>query len=284
LVAVETQAEPLYQGLLGSKAALQAQELTGLLHWDRELPPDAGEKLTLVDCLQRVSPAKRRAAIAAYWDTRQQMALYQELGERGKSLAALATKLLALRSEPGGPAAMLRLQGAREAAQAAVLDQHIRLLTAQYELVLLLASPPDRPWPLPSTPPHGGGYGDYTAAVRDGGQDGADAPAGKPPSLGRAGTRVGVLHAELAHRARALVFADEFRALHTPAEPRRPAEIDSVVRAIDQQLRDTEVFLGTLTDYNLAVADLALPPLPPDTPAKAMVDRLIIESARPAGP
>jgi hypothetical protein len=296
LIGVETPDEPahgskpahggksthggLYQGLLGSEGSLQAQGLTGILHWDRELPPDTGEKLTLVDCLQRVPAAKRRAAIAAYWNTREQLALYQVLGERSESVAALASKLLALRAEPGGVTAMLRLQGAREAAQAAVLDQHIRLLTAQYELVLLLDSPPDRPWPLPSTPPHGG---DYRVASSDSGRNGADQATDKPASLGRAGTRVVVLHTELTHRARALVFADEFRALHTPAEPRLPAEIDSVLRAIDRQMRATEVFLGTLTDYNLAVADFVLPLFPPDTSAKALVEKLVVEPAPPTG-
>ncbi len=255
---------------------MQAQQLTGSLHWDRELPPDTGEKLTLLDCIGRIPPGKRRAAIAAYWDTREQIARYQVLGERSESLAALTSKLLALRADPEGAAAMLRLQAAREGAQAAVLDQHLRLVTAQFALVLLLESPPDRPWPLPSTPPHGG---DYTVAPADTGQNGADQKADGRPSLGPAGTRVMVLHAELAHRARALVFADEFRAVHTPAEPRRAGEIDSVLRAIDLQLRETEVFLGTLTDYNLAVADFVLPLLPPDTAAKGVVDKLVVEPA-----
>ncbi|HEY1785873.1 MAG TPA: hypothetical protein VGG30_10005, partial [Pirellulales bacterium] len=260
LVAAETPAEPshggLYQGLLGSEPALQAQRLTGLLHWDIELPPDSGEKLTLVDCLERVPPSKRRTAIAAYWDVRQQVACYQVLGERSETLGALATKLLELRGEPGGAAAMLRLQGMRQVAQAAVLDQHIRLLTAQYELALLLDRPLDRPWPLPSTPPHGG---DYRVASSDSGQKGGEQNPDGLPSLGRTGTRVVLLHTELTHRASALVLADEFRALHTPAEPHQPAEIDSATRAIDRQLRYTEVFLGTLTDYNLAVADFVLP-------------------------
>ncbi|HEX4143564.1 MAG TPA: hypothetical protein VHY91_08530 [Pirellulales bacterium] len=284
LVAAETPAEPahggLYQGLLGSEPALQAQGLTGILHWDRELPPDAGEKLSLVDCLERAGPAKRRAAIALYWNTRQQAACYQVLGERSEMLAGLAGKLLALRAEPGGAAGMLRLHAAREAAEAAVLDQHIRLLTAQYELVLLLESPPDRPWPLPSTAPHGG---DYRVASSDNGQKDTDRSPDQPPSLGRAGTRVVVLHTELTHRARALVFADEFRALHTPDKPHQPAEIDSVMRAIDRQLRDTEVFLGTLTDYNLAVADFILPLFPPGTPAKGLVEKLVVEQSPPSG-
>jgi hypothetical protein len=272
LAAHETPAEPahggLYQGLLGAEGAMQAQQLTALLHWDRELPVDAGEKLTLDECLERVPVAQRRAAIAAYWNIREQMALYQVLGERSESLAGLASKLLALRSAPGGAAAMLRLQAARTAAQAAVLDQHLQLTVAQFALVALLNSPPDRPWPLPSTPPHGG---TYTVAPSDENQNSTDrVPAG-------AGTRVLVLHGELTHRARAVVFADEFRALHTPAEPRRPAEIDSVLRAIDRQLRDTEAFLATLTDYNLAVADFVLPLLQPGTTAKGVTGKLIIE-------
>ena len=197
------------------------------------------------------------------------------LGERSESLAALGTKLLALRDDPACAAGMLRLHASREAAQAAVLDQHIRLLSAQYGLVLLLESPPDRPWPLPSTPPHGG---DYTVAPAEADPT-AERTPGKGPSLGRAGTRVVVLHTELAHRARALVLADEFRAVHTVAEPRRTGEIDSVLRAIELQLRETEVFLGTLTDYNLAVADFVLPLLPPETPAKSLVDKLVVEPA-----
>ncbi len=57
--------------------------------------------------------------------------------------------------------------------------------------------------------------------------------------------------------------------MHTPAEPRRTSEIDSVLRAIDLQLRRHRSFLRrTLTDYNLAVADFVLPLFPPDTSAK----------------
>ncbi len=88
-----------------------------------------------------------------------------------------------------------------------------------------------------------------------------------------------LLHNELGQRARALVFADEFRALHTPTQERRPADIDGELWAIDRQLHETETFLSTLSNYNLAVADYVLPLLPPDTSAKGVVDKLVIEPA-----
>jgi hypothetical protein len=286
LVARDTSAEPshggLYQGLLDAEPAEQARKLTELLHWDRELPPDSGERVTLLACLERVPSSKRRAVIGAYWETRRQIALYQVLGERSASLAGLGTKLLSMRDQPGAPAAMLRLQAARSAAQAAVLDQHIQLLSTQYELVLLLDSPADRPWPLPSTPPHGGGYtvaerNRHGQAAADRDNTAAAQQQNESPSFGLAGTRVIVLHDELGQRARALVFADEFRALHTPAQERRPAEVDGELWAIDRQLHETETFLSTLSNYNLAVADYVLPLLPPDAPAKGVVDKLVIE-------
>ncbi len=171
-----------YQGLLQDKPDRQAQELTKWLHFDRELPPDSGEKVTLLACLSRVTGAQRRAVIAAYWDTRQQMALYQVLNDRSTNLTGLASRLVAVRGEAGGAAAGVRLQASRLAAQAAVLDQHIRLLSAQYELVQLLDSPPDRPWPLPATAPHGG---NYTVAGRAPGFVPAAMPMGQSQQPGR---------------------------------------------------------------------------------------------------
>jgi hypothetical protein len=270
-----------YQGLLDYDPARQAQELTKYLHWDHVLPPDLGESVELVACLERVPAPKRRAVIAAYWNTRQQMALYQVLSTSSSSLTELGPKLLALGNVPGGPAAMVRLQSARLAAQAAVLDQHIQLLSAQYELMQLLESSPNQPWPLPTTPPHGGNYdvADRKGQVYHSGEQ-TGVGLDQQTSLGVAGTRVLLLHNELAQRARALVLADEFRALHAPAEQRHPAEVDEQLRSIDRQIRATEAFLSTLSNYNLSVADYILPLLPAGTPAKGVVKMLVVEPAR----
>ena len=95
------------------RSAMQAQQLTGSLHWDRELPADAGEKLTLIE-LHRTLPRQiaarqsprigkpgSRSLVTRYW------------ANEANRLPHSDSKLLALRADPGGAAGMLRLQAAR---------------------------------------------------------------------------------------------------------------------------------------------------------------------------
>jgi hypothetical protein len=264
----------LYQGLLNAKPAVRAAELAQLLNWDRDLPADAGEKTTLVAALEH-APAgpERRTLIESYWNSRQSIARYQVLGEMNESLGALRQPVLALHSQPGGSGAMMRLQAARQAIQAAVLDEHVRLLTAQFDLTRLAKSPLERAWILPATIPHAGSF---DLSLRD--------PQGrKPPALAGAGSRVLVLHLELENQALAVVFADEYRATVTAAGEHRPASIDVVLSAIDRQFRETQIFLRALSEYNMAIADYALRALPAGVPANRLVEVLAPEHARRPG-
>ncbi len=258
----------LYQGLLNANAAVRAAKLAELLHWDRELPADSGEKASLVSALERApSAAERRAIIGAYWQTSERIARYLVLSERSQTLAALAPHVLALRSQPGGSGAMLRLQAARQTAQAALLDAQIGLLASEFDLTQLAKSPVERPWLRPATAPHGGQFDVAAYAPRG---------SGKPPAMGAA-TRVVTLHLELESQALAVVFADEYRAQVSGAGEHQAASIELALEAVERQMHETDHFLRALTQYNLAIADLALASSQAGAPAQRLVEILVPE-------
>ncbi len=217
--------------------------------------------------------AERRAVIAAYWRTRERIARFLVLSERSESLTALAPHVLALRAQPGGTAAMLQLQAARQAAQAAVLDAQVGLLAAEFDLTRLAKSPVERAWIRPATAPYSGAFDVAANATR-----GADlfAAAG-------AATRVVTLHLELQNQALAVVFADEYRAEMTGASEHQPGTVDRTLAAIDRQLHETDRFLYALTQYNLAIADFAFVNLPPGVPAEQLMGFLVPSPRHSAG-
>ena len=256
----------LYQGLLNAHAADRVQKLAELLHWDRELPADSGDRATLSSALAQAAPgAERRAVISAYWLSRERIARFLVLTERSESLTALAPHVLDLRSQPGGTAAMLRLQAARLAAQAAGLDGHAALLAAEYDLTRLAKSPLERPWLRPATAPFSRAF---------------DVAAGTARSMNRsasasAATRTVTLHLELENLALAVVFADEYRAETIAGGQQQPGSFDRTLAAIDRQFHETDRFLSALTHYNLAVADAAFASLPVDVPTERLVEYLV---------
>jgi hypothetical protein len=264
----------LYQGLLNSKAAERAQKLSELLHWDRELPAESGDKAPLAAALaQVVSTSERRAVITAYWQTRERIARFLVLSELGESLTALAPHVLGLRSQPGGTAAMLRLQAARQAAQAAVLDEQIGMLTSEFDLTRFAKNPVERPWIRPVTAPYSGAFDVAANTARS---------ANKSAAAGAA-TRVVTLHLELQNQALAVVFADEYRAEMAATSEHQAATIDHTLAAIERQLHETDRFLIALTHYNLAIADFAFASLPPGVPTDRLVDALVPSPRRSAG-
>ncbi len=248
------------------------QKLAELLHWDRELPAESGDKVSLSTALAQAVPGlERRGVIAAYWVARERVARYLVLTERSESLTALAPDVLELRTLPGGTGAMLRLQAARLAAQAAALDGHVALLAAEFELTRLAKSPLDRPWLRPATAPFSQSF---DVAAR----------AGRGPNKGAAASaalRAVTLHLELENQALAVVFADEYRAETTGVPHEQPANVDRTLAAVDRQFRETDRFLSALTEYNLAVADSAFAALSLETPTERLIE-FLVPGNRPA--
>ena len=156
----------LYRGLLDLAPPARVQRLSGLLHWDRALPADAGKPTSLADCLRGVSPEQRPALLAAYWQTRECAARYQVLNDQSEQLGALASAVGTMVGQPAMAEAGVRVQAARRAAKAAVIDAQLALLLSQFDLTQAAGRPLDQ---------------DVAAA--------GHAAAGRPLSRGRADTR-----------------------------------------------------------------------------------------------
>jgi len=148
-----------YTGLWHLAPALRAQKLAGILHWwERSLPPDCGEPKSLAAVLKQADPSSRKTVIDAYWRAREAAARYQIYGEAGDHLAPLASGALRSRELPGGAATMLRIQAARLGLHSELLDAHVDLLAAEWELAMATGVGMQQPWPLPTTVPHAGRY------------------------------------------------------------------------------------------------------------------------------
>ena len=237
----------------------RAKQLTAALHWDRNLPPAASEPMSLAECLQACSSGNRAAAVNAFWLARQRAAEYQVLVQRVELLDGLAADGLAA----GGSATdELRRQAAREAANPAVLEAHVALLEAQFELAGLTTTIGDRPWPIPSTPPHSGSYVlNFDALPRQ---------LVDSWPLRRLAITIPGLHDNVLRHADAVVKADAARASAGNS-------LIAAIQRIDRQTEQTLAFLRALTDYNRAIAEYALTVLPPNTANKRLLVALVLQ-------
>jgi len=271
-------AEPgagVYQGLMTVTSNLRTQKLSGLLHWDRSLPEDRGQNISLAECLQRqsVSPQRRRL-IDVYWKTREHAARYQAWVDQSEALATLAPLALAVRDDPGGMRTMLRLQSLRASAKAALLDEHVALTFNEFRLTSLVGAPLENTWLLPSTTPHAGRY---RLAL----QQLSPAISGQI-RVQRLAAAIPLLHDEMEELAASIVQADSARAAATADGQPRPSSIQNAMLATQQQNAATMTFLKTVTAYNLAIADYALAVMGPGVPSQRLVEVLVVKHDEPA--
>ncbi len=265
----------LYHGLLAVDPPERLRKLTDLLHWDRNLPPDAGAPTSLADCLRGLSPRQRLNVIAHYWRTRERAARYQALGEQWEQLNALRTVAIGLRDKPGMAGANVRLQAARRSAHAAMLDAHAALLNAEFELTQAAGRRIDDPWLLPATLPQSGGH---------------RADAGVPSRDARHwAVAMRLAHAKLEDGSEAVIQADVDRAARAnetregasideagDAVSDEPVRLDSAVRAVTRQCAQTLAMLRDLTAYNMAVTRYVLATSPADVAPDELVRKLIV--------
>lgn len=248
-----------YQGILETTPADRLEKLISLLHWDRQLMEVAGAPLTLPDALTRAGSEKWRPLIAAYWTTREAVASYQVLVERAEQLSLLTSLALQARVQPGGPAAMLRLQAARQAALADQRDAQAELIERQYELGRLTSGSGESLFPVPGTSP--------LARKHSMGASG-DAPASMGSSEKR---RSGELYGALLRQAEVVVLADAARAAVMSGPESGARELDRAIAAIQKQQQATLRLLAVSSAYNIAIAQWALT----RPPAAASVAQLL---------
>ena len=263
----------LYQGIVSAAPTDRLEKLVGLLYWDRSAPGGTGTPIRLGDSLARTPASDRHETIAAYWSARQAASTYQTVADHAEQLSLLTSLALQARTQPGGPGAMLRLQAARQAALADVRERQAELMEKQFALARHVGSDVQSAWPVPSTQPR--------AAKLDLARLGADGLANSGPQSQR--QRVDALHNSLVQQAEALVLADAHRAALMQGAEANARALDQALRAIDLQQRTTLRLLASVTEYNVAIADLVLTAVSPDASAQQLLEAMGVEQSASPG-
>lgn len=257
----------LYPGLVEMAPATRAKQLADAMHWDRGAPEDPSQPIPLEECLKWASLSQRNQVLRCYWLTREKAGEYHLKRQASDFLEQLEPMAIEHR-DPSGAIEMLRLRACKLAASAEQIDARRELLAAQFELTEMLKQPLDRPWLLPSTPPHAGPYLLKLEA--------------QPPALAkswpirRLAAAVPGLASSLQERATAVVRADSTRAAALTAYQSGSGSIDRVLLGIRQQTDQSLAMLSTLTGYNQCIAEYALAVLPPGTAPDLLVKTLVI--------
>lgn len=261
----------LYSALAGAAPAKRAQELAGLLNWNRQLSAESGTPLSLEQCMAALPAGSRQSALAAYWRTRQAMADSQAVLQEIEQLNAAQAAVLRNRQHPRGAEAMLHVRSGQLDLAAAEIDAQLALLAEQFALTQVLGWPLEKPWALPSTAPHGGGY-----RLKADAQPHAIADSF---AFKRSTVIVPALHLTLQQQADAVVLADAERAMLSAAVENGSATVEQLLAAINRQSQETRSFLATLTRYNTEIGSYALAVLPPQTPPDTVVRALVTPAA-----
>ncbi|MBN2577979.1 MAG: hypothetical protein JXB10_03230 [Pirellulales bacterium] len=259
----------LYTALQRDDAAMQTKQLTLALHADRGLSECRGQPMTLEECLSRLPGGDRKAALAAYWTTRQRAAEYQVLAEQRDLLDLLTPQALAHRQAPSGATEMLQLRAAQLNAQADLLESQVRLIEAQFNLGRQTQATAAAEWPMPTTVPH---FGSYETKFDQQSRQIADSWP-----MRRLEGSLPQFHRCLQQQAAAVIAADAARAQAAGEFDTGRVAVALVLDRIAAQTRRTMEFLQTQTDYNEAIAAYAVTVLPSETPPARLVASLVVK-------
>jgi hypothetical protein len=250
-----------YAGLVALPPAKQASTLAAALHEAPAAEDATVRPLSLQDCLRSSASQDRRALIAAYWRACELRARDQALAEQVQQLDQLVALVVQQRNAAGTDRAMLDLQAARLAAEAAQFDNQAALTAAEWDLTRLTGRSLDGPWLLPNTPPHAGGYNTSAGA--------AAGPAA------RVAAALAQHRDVLQRRAAAVIGADAARATAVADYAAAARPLDDVLAGVALQTEETLDFLAAVTRYNAAIAEYASRTVPqgtgPDQFAAALV-------------
>jgi len=258
----------LYPGLVDVTSSVRAKRLTQALFNTHTASFATGRAIELRDCLREIQPAHRRTLIEAYWRTQQRAAEYQALAMHRDWLVEVLPFTLERRNEPGGPGEMLRLRAAQLTAKAKLLEAQLQFLEAQFDLTERAGLSLNSAWLLPQTVPHAGPYLLRLEA--------------QPPQLAtalsvkRLAAIIPTLNANLQDRANSVIQADQTRTAAMTAYQSGRCALDYVLTTLNWQTSETLAFLGTVAEYNLAIADYALTVTPPSVPYDKLVEALVI--------
>ncbi|MBI3465816.1 MAG: hypothetical protein HY000_22595 [Planctomycetes bacterium] len=245
----------------------QQRQLAALLYWDH-LPPEPDRVPVGLEAFLKAAPiTNRAAALAVYWQAREQAACVQVLSQQSDRIEELVPPVLELREHPEGPNAMLRLQAARLAVQADLLDAKGALFASQAELMRWSPAGKSQNWWWPETQPQSGGYPTEFTNVQQWERSSR--------LHQRLALRLPAWEEALANHAAAVIDADAARAIHAQAFAADPLALDGLLAAWEAQTAQTRAFLAALTHFNVAVAAYALAVLPPETSSELLAVALL---------
>jgi hypothetical protein len=258
-----------YAGLTTASPGTRTKQLAASIYSDQGTSHATGRSIALVECLFRNANSDRLTTIRAYWLLSQRQAGYRILLAQKETLGAIEQTVIEHRSDPTGPADMLRLQSAKLATEAAIFQAQAALIEAQYALALRIGTVAEAAWPLASTPPHSGSY-----LLKLDSQPRGLAQSWPVRRLAAVIPRLGETVQGL---AAAVVEADAAQAAATENYRMGRGGIDAVLEGVQGQIEETCALLSCLTDYNDAIAEYSLTVLPATYPADKLAASLVVK-------
>jgi hypothetical protein len=263
---------PRFVDLEDLEAPLRSQRLGGALYTQHALPRRPARAVTLAQTLRGTTSTNRYDVIDNYWTASEKLALYQALVEAKGQLDALTPAAARLGRTAGGDVAMVRLQAAKKAIQAALVDTEISVVETSYDLTNAVGQSLGSAWLRPTTAPHAGGYR-LVLSVQP-------APLAASKRLGQRATPVTVYFDRLKHLSGAVVFTDKSRSEAMGKSNMGVDDLNWAIGTVLSQAEWTRQYIRTATRYNRAIAEYALAVLPANASLDKLVGALVI--ARPS--
>ncbi len=258
----------MFAGLADASPAIQAKQLSRVLHGVSTGAQEQVRPVELGELLRSYLAADRRGLIHAYWQTACRAAQYQALVRQGELLEALVPAAVERRKLPSGARELLEVRTRQLQTDAEQTEAKSRLLAAQFELTERSGRPLESLWLLPVTPPH---VGPYQLQL-----DSQPPEVANTWAIRRLAAGVSAQYACVQRQAAAVVTADLARAEATAAYLRGTGRIEEVLAAIDACTRQTQTFLETVAQYNRAIADYALAVVPPTLAGEQLLRTLVV--------
>lgn len=249
----------LYEAIVNVSPAARAKQLATALYWSQSLPESAGEPIELRECLRNVPALNRRAVVEAYWTAARRAAEYQVLAAERDLLDGLAGAA----AQPGAV-----LDAARQNVRARLLEAEAALIESQFELAGRAGRTQHAKGLLPTTTPHAGPYAlKLEAQPRE---------IAESWPIKRLAAAIPGLAENLSTRASTVVELDGLRAQTAADYQVGKASLTDVLDAIQRQSSETIAAIGTLTDYNLAIAEYVARVIPAGTTNDRLVGSLVV--------
>lgn len=243
--------------LASLSAVEQNRRLATLLFGRKILPPQA-EATNLTDRLRGCPAAQRRELLSSYWETAERKAEYIIRMQQTIVLAELFPAALEQWSRPGGAPAMLELQAARTAADAALEEAHRGLIEAAYRLGAVLERNSDVLL-IPAGAPYVGPYAARAEAL--------PASLRARPDIQAYLARLDGDFRTLSHQVEAAAAWDRARRAAEGRFVQGTGSLGDVLELADAEFRELLRYAAAAHAYNKCIAEYVLtayPDLAPD--------------------